>query len=53
MMRQNFYFYVIFLSYKAIFLIRMVLKKLITKSLSIQANKKCTCAVSEKESDLL
>ena len=35
-----------------LFLIRMALKTLITNSLSIQANKKCTCAVSQKESDL-
>ena len=33
------------------FLIRMALT-LITKSLSIQANKKCINAVSQKESDL-
>ena len=36
---------------KAIFLTRMALKTLIINSLSIQANKKCTCAVSQKESD--
>ena len=34
------------------FKIRMALKTLITKSLSIQGNKKFTCAVTQKESDL-
>ena len=38
---------------KAIFfLIGMALKAIITNSLSIDANTKCRCAVSQKESDL-
>ena len=42
----------IFMLKKLFFLIRMALKTLITNSLTIQANKKCTCEVSQKESDL-
>ena len=42
----------IFILKKLFFLIGMALKTLITNSLSIEANTKCTCAVSQNESDL-